>query len=549
MNYGALSSIPRKTTIGGQPHMLAYINPEEESLIQDYRGNIPPVAGPDGVPAYWSWGESSFNPSNWGGGDTSSSAPAASSNNNDDDDKGAIETFFDNIVEVGSNVISGTVDFVSDVGNAAVDTVTEIVTLGTADTATYNPDATATSTSGTATTDTTATTTSTKSFDDAFAEARAAGLETFTWQGNVYNTNLAPKFYDAMGNEYATLAEAINADEVAALSSTLANTGVSGPYDGGGYFDAFGNEYNSQAAAEAADIMASAESKAGAGAQEVKDYIDRFGTSYLEDRFLTTQINPNTGTYYEPRDTNIVNPLDADTIPYAGSDNTYTNEEIQYFGGDPYSSTVDGVSLNDPFDDPRTEVVETEEDYTGTAPVDEVIDSGAYLADNFGGDDSYQRTRNVRGTRDIMGDFYGGRSGGLWNRFQNSYLTRFNQPTQGIDEMVRVVEAEDGTKLYYGADGALLNPDAVGQIRTGGDPTSLKIGEEDVLIGTQTLDPSGAVISTAYTDAYDMNLDSDILAPNQVFSVTDPATNQLVTFPDQAQYDQFVLANQAALQS
>ena len=46
-----------------------------------------------------------------------------------------------------------------------------------------------------------------------------------------------------------------------------------------------------------------------------------------------------------------------------------------------------------------------------------------------------------------------------------------------------------------------------------------------------------------------MNLDSDILAPNQVFSVTDPATNQLVTFPDQAQYDQFVLANQAALQS
>ena len=53
MNYGALSSLPRKTTIGGQPHMLAYINPEEESLIQDYRGNLPPVAGPDGVPAYW----------------------------------------------------------------------------------------------------------------------------------------------------------------------------------------------------------------------------------------------------------------------------------------------------------------------------------------------------------------------------------------------------------------------------------------------------------------------------------------------------------------
>ena len=154
----------------------------------------------------------------------------------------------------------------------------------------------------------------------------------------------------------------------------------------------------------------------------------------------------------------------------------------------------------------------------------------------------------MRGTRDLIGDFIGGRSGGMWNRAP-SYLTRFGYTPAGIDEMVRVVDQEDGSKLYYGADGALLNPELMEGVRLGGPTVSQKIGEEDVLIGTQTLDPSGAVISTAYTDAYDMNLDSDILAPNQVFSVTDPATNQLVTFPDQAQYDQFVLANQAALQS
>ena len=32
MKYGALDSLPRQTTIGGQPHMLAYINPEEEEI-------------------------------------------------------------------------------------------------------------------------------------------------------------------------------------------------------------------------------------------------------------------------------------------------------------------------------------------------------------------------------------------------------------------------------------------------------------------------------------------------------------------------------------
>ena len=51
--FGAL---PKETVIEGQPHMLAYINPEEEKIIQEYRGNIPPIVGPNGVPAYWHGG-------------------------------------------------------------------------------------------------------------------------------------------------------------------------------------------------------------------------------------------------------------------------------------------------------------------------------------------------------------------------------------------------------------------------------------------------------------------------------------------------------------
>ena len=61
-----VSGAPRQTEIMGQPHMLAYINPQEENLLQEYRGDAPVMAGPDGVPAYW------FH-SGWGGGSKSSS--------------------------------------------------------------------------------------------------------------------------------------------------------------------------------------------------------------------------------------------------------------------------------------------------------------------------------------------------------------------------------------------------------------------------------------------------------------------------------------------
>ena len=42
--------VPRQTEIAGQPHMLAYINPEEENLLRGLGGSGQP--GPGGVPAY-----------------------------------------------------------------------------------------------------------------------------------------------------------------------------------------------------------------------------------------------------------------------------------------------------------------------------------------------------------------------------------------------------------------------------------------------------------------------------------------------------------------
>ena len=180
---------------------------------------------------------------------------------------------------------------------------------------------------------------------------------------------------------------------------------------------------------------------------------------------MVGRINPATGKPYVARDTNIVNPLDADTMPYTpgGLD----DDEIIYLGGDPYSSTVDGVDIGTgPIVNTDDEDI-VDEDIVDEDIVDDFIDSGAYLADNFGSDDSYQKTREVRGMRDVYGDFIGGRSGGMWNRAP-SYLTRFGYTPAGIDEMVRVVQNSDGTTSYYGADGALLNPELMEGVRLGG---------------------------------------------------------------------------------
>jgi hypothetical protein len=50
-----VSGAPRQTIIRDQPHMLAYINPQEEQMLRDMGGSGLP--GPEGIPAYNFWGD------------------------------------------------------------------------------------------------------------------------------------------------------------------------------------------------------------------------------------------------------------------------------------------------------------------------------------------------------------------------------------------------------------------------------------------------------------------------------------------------------------
>jgi len=95
-----VSGAPRQTEIMGQPHMLAYINPQEENLLQEYRGDAPVLAGPDGVPAYW------FH-SGWGGGSktTSSNNSSSSSGNSFTESVANFFTPFDGATYSGGQLV------------------------------------------------------------------------------------------------------------------------------------------------------------------------------------------------------------------------------------------------------------------------------------------------------------------------------------------------------------------------------------------------------------------------------------------------------------
>ena len=413
MNYGALKSIPKNTTINGQPHQLSYINPQEAALLKSIGGAGKNV---NGVPAYFFFGGST-----------------------------GFGSFGDSVASSISSGASAVSDFVSDAGQAAAtfisDTATDIY-QGTANVLTPFDDEeyvdgvlTNTTTNLPVTsTDTTSTpTTSTKTFDEAFAEARGAGLEMFSWQGNFYNTNLAPVASVTQG----ATADPANLQNIDAQLDALRSQGFTA------------NDPPVKALLDQKNTeLANLGDKLSEGEDQVQAYIDKFGTSYLEDRFLTGRINPNTGLPYEPRDTNIVNPLDADTMPYTpgGLD----DDEIIYLGGDPNESTVDGVEIG------TGPVVNDEVKPVEVDPV-EVIDP--VIFDNVG---SGGVTKIV--TKTIRPQKYNYRSdlqGGMWDRFASSPYTRFGVAPIQQTQTITSVDQSDGSTLYYDQEGNLIDPNTI----------------------------------------------------------------------------------------
>jgi len=87
------NNVPRQTMIADQPHMLAYINPQEEKALRDMGGAGLP--GPDGIPSYFFFGGST-----------------------------GFGSFGDRVAETASNVGSSIRDTASNIGSTIKDTFT-----------------------------------------------------------------------------------------------------------------------------------------------------------------------------------------------------------------------------------------------------------------------------------------------------------------------------------------------------------------------------------------------------------------------------------------
>ena len=533
--FGAL---PKETVIEGQPHMLAQINPEEEKIIQEYRGNIPPIVGPNGVPAY--------NPLKdffSAAGEALSSAGSAAVNAvskgfeyASDAGSAAVEVLTNlgtGLYEFGSDVAEDLYEIGSDAVGAAGDTLTEIVTLGQADTETYN------STTSTGKDTTSATTEQKWSLNNAGSlqnayimayQAKGPGAP-FYYGGSKYTAPsdatyqkmlsqaqaaAATVYYDAFGNPYSTQAAASAADVAAASAAEEANQ--TSEYDMFGdeyetqaeasaadkeyadqslqvFYDSFGNEYGTQIEANKADLLASAQSsldgpsiqdlqtnldnvigqgfsegdppyelakeqlnvelgnlqtKMDKGKEIVDAYIDTYGMSHLEDRFKVGRINPNTGQPYPLLDSSMVNPLDADTMPYTPDGLDY--DEIIYLGGEPFESTVDGVDIGvgtipalDTSTDTSTEIIA--DDVSQTSPVV-----------NPDGTVTFPESTTKEIITTTYPSYRTGMAGGMWDRFAASPYSRFGVAPVHSTQVVNKIEQEDGSTVYYDDEGNVVDP-------------------------------------------------------------------------------------------
>lgn len=92
----AFDNIPRQTEIMGQPHMLSYINPQEEALLRRLGGSG--VSGPGGVPSYITWDDVvSFFSGDSGGTPTTPSNNNNNNNNNNNSSVPVYDNYYDAI--------------------------------------------------------------------------------------------------------------------------------------------------------------------------------------------------------------------------------------------------------------------------------------------------------------------------------------------------------------------------------------------------------------------------------------------------------------------
>ena len=287
--YGAFAEmVPRQAQLMNQPHMLAYINPQEEQMLRDMGGAGLP--GPDGIPVYghnWfhsgveSFGNavsnigSSFRETASNVYDTVSTGLTNTFTGTGADDVGKFGLLGDALGSIGDDL--GITDYGTNLGAGSVEEVTSTVLPEFKD-----------SKGGIHETQEAADLMNTNISDEANrAFAIANGVKYRTGSGPFATFNY--KFDDNAGVEYDTPEEALAANQLLAAQVPVETTNSVVAQDFGQVYDASGNRID-------AGALPSADTSSNTIIQDVKNFFTPFdGTSY-EDGVLQTD-NSEYGQY------------------------------------------------------------------------------------------------------------------------------------------------------------------------------------------------------------------------------------------------------------
>jgi hypothetical protein len=260
MNYKGSNKfgvLPRRTVIANQPHMLAYINPQEEMLLRQLGGTG--QAGPMGVPAYPP-GDGGFSPDGGGGYGGGGGFGGFGGSEGRGDNYGGVDPGLAAAARAQQQASAN---------EAAMAAADAAIAEQMAAAAQEKANATA--------------------MAEAEAEAIAIQDPSDIPTGSVTTSIVGTPMFENMRNLMAQEEAKNNIGSSGYVSvDAIANTGINpetnygdaNPNSSGAYFDAFGNAYNTQIEAEVADAVGSGYNDVpDMGGNTFEDYESEYGTS------------------------------------------------------------------------------------------------------------------------------------------------------------------------------------------------------------------------------------------------------------------------------
>ena len=552
--YGAFAEmVPRQAQLMNQPHMLAYINPQEEKMLRDMGGAGLP--GPDGIPVYGHGGFHWTDTSTW-----NTDAIGQSVSNVTNTVRDTASNVYDTVSTAATNVF-GDQGYIETAADKIFDFDGDSTPNDTVYGAGPVEQVTSTPLPDREPNELELSNTSTKTQAELETEARAAGQEMYMFMGNYYpvqdeepveTTNSVVsqdlgQVYDASGNRIDTAGALPSAD-------TSSNTIIQGvknfftPFDGTSYVDGElqtdNSEYGQYTSVDG-ETTSNIRPLTRAHTVDLEgnliqptittnddgtttfDNTAEDGNVYYDDSVTRGQLNPS---LYPPGAGG--EDFDATMLEQFG-DATLSTMAAMFLPGGAFIGTLKNIGnwlIEPSLDDKVVSKVDGKVIYENS--------EGQYYSDDSSGDNYLVTgsadptplvtadtstsnddttavqaapvdnlvTTNLTETQGIEEAFQRRRKGGGYAMLPD-YMKRYVSG-QVFDEKVRKVVLEDGTSVFVTPDNRILSEEDLANTAVSGDIEYIKTGETEEVAAGYTIMDNDTGILTRYDN--DNNIVSEV---------------------------------------